>query len=259
MAYALITGASKGIGKAIAEALASRGFDVLLVARSTALLEEASTHIRGTYKVNAHYLAMDLAAENAAEKIYGWCTSNQYAVQVLVNNAGYGLSGSFEKYSAGESRDMMMLNMVTPVQLCRLLLPLLRKQDKGYILNIASTAAYQAVPWLSVYAGSKAFMLFFSRGLRQELLKTKSNISVTCISPGATDTDFVVRAQIGEKGLKTAEKVNMTPAAVAAIAVNATLSGKAEVVTGFINKVGAFMTRLLPKSLVEKVAMKIYE
>ena len=131
MAYALITGASKGIGKAIAETLAGRGFDVLLVARSASLLEEVSDHIRSKYKVNAHSLAMDLATENAAEKIYNWCTSNQYAVQVLVNNAGYGLSGSFEKYTATESRDMMMLNMVTPVQLCRLFLPLLRAQTKG--------------------------------------------------------------------------------------------------------------------------------
>jgi short-subunit dehydrogenase len=257
MPYALITGASKGIGKAIADVLASRGFDVLLVARSEQLLAAAATRIQQTHKVKAHYLAMDLATEDAAQKIHAWCSSNDYTIQVLVNNAGYGLSGSFEKYAAAETKDMMLLNMVTPVQLCRLFLPQLRTQPKGYILNIASTAAYQAVPWLSVYAGSKAFVLFFSRGLRQELRKT--NVSVTCISPGATDTDFIVRAQVGEKGQKTAEKVNMTPAAVAAIAVDSLLSGKAEVVPGALNKIGAFVTRLLPKSMVERIAMKIYE
>lgn len=257
MPYALVTGASKGIGRAIAESLATRGFDVLLVARSANLLEEVSQHIRKTYRVQSQYLAMDLATEDAAEKIFNWCRDNQYTIQVLVNNAGYGLSGSFEKYSAAESRNMMLLNMVTPVQLCRLFLPLLKEQPKSYILNIASTAAYQAVPWLSVYAGSKAFILFFTRGLKQELRKT--NVSVTCISPGPTDTDFVVRAQVGDKGVKAAEKLNMTPAQVAEIAVRSMLAGKAEVVTGFLNKLGAFMTRLAPKTMVEKIAMKIYE
>jgi len=108
-----------------------------------------------------------------------------------------------------------------------------------------------------VYAGTKSFVLSYSRGLRQELKKT--NVSVTCISPGATDTDFVVRAQIGEKGLKTAGKVNMSANAVAKIAVESMLARKPEVITGFINKLGAFFVWLLPKSLVEKTAMKIYE
>jgi short-subunit dehydrogenase len=257
MPYALITGASKGIGRAIAETLAGRGFDVLLVARSEKLLQDVSDHIQTNYKVNAHYLAMDLAVQGAAEKIYTWCITNNYEVHILVNNAGYGLSGPFEKYSLAETTDMMLLNMLTPVQLCKLFLPSLRTYPKAYILNIASTAAYQAIPLLSVYAGTKSFVLLFSRGLRRELRNT--NVSVTCISPGATDTDFVVRAQVGEKGLKTADKVNMTPAAVAAIAVHAMLSGKAEIIPGLINKIGAFMTRLLPKGPVETIAMKLYE
>jgi short-subunit dehydrogenase len=100
-------------------------------------------------------------------------------------------------------------------------------------------------------------VLAFSRGLHQELHKT--TVSVTCISPGATDTDFPNRAQLGEKGMKAAEKLNMTPTAVASIAVRAMLAGKAEVITGFINKLGAAMAWLLPKTLVERTAMKIYE
>ena len=257
MSYALITGASKGIGKAIAEELASKKFDLLLVARSGDLLKQIAKNISETYKVKVDFLAIDLSARDAAQKIFEWCKERGYIIEILVNNAGYGLSGLFEKYTSEENTNMMHVNMITPVQLCQLFLPMLKQQKKSYILNIASSAAYQAVPYLSVYAASKAFILSYSRGLRQELKKT--NVSVTAISPGSTDTDFVVRAQIGEKGLQTAKKVNMTAEAVAHIAVKMMFAGKAEVITGFINKLGAFMVWLMPKGLVEKTAMKIYE
>jgi short-subunit dehydrogenase len=257
MSYALITGASRGIGRAIAEELARRGYNVLLVARSENALKESAAQLREKYKVETDFLALDLTAAGAAQKIFGWCEEKKYAIHILVNNAGYGLSGPFEKYELTDHLDMMRLNMRVPVELCKLFLPVLRSQPTSHILNIASTAAYQAVPNLSLYSATKAFILTFSRGLRQEL--RGSSVSVTCISPGSTDTDFVVRAQIGEKGLKTASKVNMTPEAVAKIAVNAMLTGKAEVITGLINKLGALMVWLLPKGLVERTAMKIYE
>lgn len=257
MEYALITGASKGIGKAIAEELAARKFNVLLIARSENELKKTAAEIAEKYKVNTDYLTLDLSVINAGENIYNWCKQKNYTIQVLVNNAGYGLSGPFEKYSSSENMNMMSLNMITPVQLCQLFLPTLKAQPKSYILNIASSAAYQAVPNLSLYAATKSFVLSFSRGLHQELRKT--NVSVTCVCPGATDTDFVKRAQVGEKGLKAADKVNMSPDAVAKIAVKNMLEGKAEVITGVINKLGALAVWLLPKGLVEKTAMKIYE
>ena len=257
MGNALVTGASKGIGKAIAEELAARKFNLLLVARSQGLLQAVAKDIIGKYKVEVDYLSTDLSSPNAAEQVFNWCKEKNYSIEILVNNAGYGLSGPMEKYSIAENTSMMQVNMITPVQLCQFFLPTLKQQKKAYILNIASSAAYQAVPYLSVYAGTKSFVLSYSRGLRQELKKT--NVSVTCISPGATDTDFVVRAQIGEKGLKTANKVNMAAGAVAKIAVKSMFAGKAEVITGFINKLGAFLVWLLPKNLVETTAMKIYE
>jgi short-subunit dehydrogenase len=257
MGYALITGASKGIGKAIAEELAARKLNLLLVARSGALLEAVTKYIIDKYKVQVDYFSIDLSSQNAPEKVFNWCKEKNYYIEVLVNNAGYGLSGPFEKYTVAENTNMMQVNMIAPVQLCQFFLPMLKLQRKSYIMNIASSAAYQAVPYLSIYAGTKSFVLSWSRGLRQELKKT--NVSVTCISPGATDTDFVVRAQIGEKGLKTAGKVNMSANAVSKIAVESMLAGKAEVITGFINKLGAFFVWLLPKNLVETTAMKIYE
>jgi short-subunit dehydrogenase len=257
MEYALITGASKGIGKAIAEELASRKFNLLLVARSGELLKQAAEDIETRYRVKTAWLALDLSSPGAAEKVFDWCKERQYSVQALVNNAGYGLSGPFEKYELTEHLNMMQLNMATLVGMTRLFLPQLRQQPRAYILNIASSAAYQAVPGLSLYAATKSFVLSFSRGLHQELHKTK--VSVTCMSPGATDTDFPNRAQVGEKGMRAAEKLNMTTAAVASIGVRAMLAGKAEVVTGFINKLGAVMAWLLPKTLVERTAMKLYE
>ncbi|WP_345265465.1 SDR family NAD(P)-dependent oxidoreductase [Nibrella viscosa] len=257
MSYALITGASKGIGKAIAEELARRNFNVLLVARSESLLQTLAQNLADKYRIKADYLALDLAGAQAPQQIFDWCRSRQYTIQVLVNNAGYGLSGSFEKYTVAENLDMMHVNMLVPVQLTQLLLPQLRQQSRAYILNIASSAAYQAVPLLSLYAATKAFMLTFSRGLRQEL--AGSAVSVTCVSPGSTDTDFVQRANIGEKGRKAAQKVNMTAEAVAAVSVESMLAGKAEVIPGLINKLGAFMVWLMPKGLVEKTAMQIYQ
>jgi uncharacterized protein len=257
MNYALITGASKGIGKAIAEELAARRFNVLLIARSENALKENVASIADKYKVKADYLPIDLSLSESADRIYQWCKEKDYTVQILVNNAGYGLSGYFEKYTTEENTNMMQLNMIVPVKLCKLFLPALRLQPKAYILNIASSAAYQAVPCLSLYAATKAFLLSFSRGLRQEL--RQSNVSVTCISPGSTDTDFSKRAQIGIKGLKAAEKINMTPEAVARIAVKSMFAGKTEVITGAINKLGAFLVWLSPKSLVERTAMKIYQ
>ena len=160
-----------------------------------------------------HWFAIDLAKEKAAEAVFEWVNENQFEVSILVNNAGYGLSGSFENYTADEHAEMLDLNIITLTKLTRLFLPLLLKQRAAYILNIGSTASYQAVPILSTYAASKAYVLSFSRGLYQELKKT--NVSVTCVCPGPTDTNFVNRAHIGPKGRKAAERFNMSPQNVA--------------------------------------------
>jgi len=258
MAFALITGASKGIGKHIAVELAKRKINVLLVARSANLLQELCNTLQNQFGIKAFYLAADLAERNAPQQIFNWCTDNKYDVHILVNNAGYGLSGLFDKYPAGEHVDNLQVNVISLVQLTALFLPVFKNAGtKAYILNIASSAAYQAVPYLAVYAASKSFVLSFSRALHYELKKT--NVSVTCISPGATDTDFPNRANVGEKGKKAAEKLNMQPDQVAAIAVQKMFAGKTESVLGFINKLGAGLAWLAPKAVAEKAAASIYE
>ena len=154
-------------------------------------------------------------------------------------------------------RDMMQVNMSTPLALILKTIPLLKQHPKAYILNIASAAAYQAVPGLSIYAATKSFILSASRGIRYEL--RDSNISVTAVCPGATDTNFANRADItNEKAVKAAAKLNMKAEIVAKMAVDAMYAGKAELITGFINKIGALLTVILPKSVMEKGAGSIY-
>jgi uncharacterized protein len=255
MPFALITGASKGIGKAIALELASRKQDLILVARSAQQLEELAVVARGM-GVRAEIMTSDLSEKDASQKLLEWCQQKGLEVDVLVNNAGYGLSGPFNSHPLSDHQNMMQLNMNALVDLSYLFLPML-KVNKGYIMNIASSAAYQAVPFLSVYAASKSFVLQFSRGLSVELAGT--GVSVTCVSPGATDTNFVDRAQIGQKGLDLAKKFNMTPEDVAKMAVNGMFRRKTEVITGMVNKLGAALAWLLPKKMIEKTSAKIYQ
>jgi len=257
MPTALITGASKGIGRAIAEEFARRGINLLLTARDETLLQRGTDELISKYGIRVAFLALDLTSTDAATQLASWAVRQAPDLNILVNNAGYGLSGNFEKYSALQHEEMMQVNMNVPLELCLLLLPHLRRQEKGYILNVSSSAAYQAVPGLTVYAASKSFMLSFSRGLRYELRKT--NISVTAVCPGATDTDFPKRAQVGAKAQKAADKFNMKPEEVAKQAVEAMFAEKAEYVTGVVNKLGAFLAWLFPKSMAEKAAAGIYE
>ena len=257
MAYALITGGSKGIGKAMANELAGRKYDLLLVARSEAQLQQAVRDIKASYGVKVNYLVADLSAADAPQNVYDWCIKNNYAVEILINNAGYGLCGNVEEYPLVENNNMVQLNVLTVTAMCQLFLPLLKKQPKAYIMNVSGGIAYQAVGGMALYGAAKLFILYFSRAFKQELSNT--NVSVTCLSPGATDTEFVDRAKIKPKALKAAKKVNMTPESVAKIAIDGMFAGKAEIIPGMLNKLSVFFAWLLPKAVIEKTASGIYK
>jgi hypothetical protein len=257
MSYAIITGASKGIGKEIAFELAKRKYNLILVARSENLLINVVQEIESKYHISVEHLALDLSLDNAAEVLADYVRAREFPISILVNNAGYGLWGSFEKLEIKEQLNMLRLNNDTLISITYKLLPFLRKSDKAYVLNIASTTAYQAIPFMSVYAASKAFVVSFTRGLAAEL--SGSNVSVTCVSPGATDTHFMDRAGIDKPDIvKTADKVSMTPKDVAQQAVEALFARKTEFIPGFINKVQAGANSFLPKKLIEKIAANIY-
>jgi uncharacterized protein len=257
MTYAIITGASKGIGKAIAYELAKRKINVLLIARSEDILKQLTQEIIEKFGVKAAYLAADFTLPNTPELVKKWCKKNNYVVHILVNNAGYGLSGAFDKYSMDDYNAMLQININAVVSMCHIFLDDLKSLPQSYILNIASTTAYQSVPGFSMYAASKAFIKSFTRSLHYELHKT--TVSVTCVSPGGTDTDFAIRAAVSNKALKAADKLNMTPEAVAIIAVRAMFNKKTEVITGILNKLGAFASWLLPQKFVEGNLYKIYK
>lgn len=256
MTYALITGASKGIGLSIANALASRKYNLLLVARSKDELARISAEIEARWQVKTAYLAQDLSVPDAAGKVYDWCRAGNYPVSVLVNNAGYTVWGNFTARKLEEHRQMVQVNADTPVALCHYMLPILQEQSQSYILNVSSTAAYQAVPTMALYAASKSFLLLFSRALRYELLST--NVSVSCVCPGPVKTNFINRAQM-EAIQETADKYAMMPDAVAEIAIRSMFRRKAEIIPGTLNWFTAFLTRLVPKALVEKIAAGLYE
>ncbi|MBT9392018.1 SDR family oxidoreductase [Hymenobacter sp. NST-14] len=256
MKTALITGASRGIGRALALELARRGYDVLLTARSEGQLEAVAAEVRQLGRT-ARVLALDLAAPAAADQLAAWTIAQPGELTVLVNNAGYGLWGRFEELSLAQQQNMLQLNLHLPVALTHALLPALHRPKAAYILNVASTAAYQAVPTLTLYAASKAFLLSFSRGLRYELRET--GVSVSCLSPGATTTGFADRAGMNADLQATANKVSMTPEQVAQAGITALLAGEAEVIPGALNKVSAALTSVVPKSLTERIAAGIYE
>jgi short-subunit dehydrogenase len=256
MTYALITGASKGIGLSMAHVLASRKYNLLLVARSADELAKAAGELSAKWQIEVDYLALDLSRPDAPQKVSDWCKSANYAVSVLVNNAGYAVWGNFGTRSLEESQQMIQVNAETPVALCYHMLPVLQQQPQSYILNVSSTAAYQAVPTLALYAATKSFILLFTRALRRELQST--NVSVTCLSPGPVKTNFVTRA--GMQAIQeTADKYGMMPDAVAEIAISGMFRKKAEIIPGALNALSVFLTRIVPKSLVEKIAADLYK
>ncbi len=256
MAFALVTGASGGIGLSLAEELAKKNTNLLLVARSEDKLNAAATQLKSKYGIEVFILAIDLSQPSAEESIKNWINTHQWPVNILINNAGYGLWGKVADLDVSALNNMMQVNMNSMVNLCHSLIPILKKQTQSYILNVASTAAYQAVPTLSVYAATKAFVVLFSRGLRWELKDSK--VSVSCLSPGATSTGFVDRA--GMQSMKEkAEKFSMKAEVVASIAIDGMLKQKAEIIPGFVNWISVKATYFLPKNLVERIAYSLYK
>ncbi|HEX2617522.1 MAG TPA: SDR family NAD(P)-dependent oxidoreductase, partial [Flavobacteriales bacterium] len=180
--YALVTGASQGIGAALALELAREGFGLLVVARSAEKLEALRAEAAKLNGGRAQALALDVLAPDAVERIQRHITEHQLPLTCLVNNAGQGLYGMFDELPLADQVRMMRLNMDVPVTLTYALLPLLRKQQRAYLLNIASMTAFSALATMAVYSGSKAFVWRWSRSLRIEL--KGSPISVTTVNPG---------------------------------------------------------------------------
>src|SRR3954471_14346933 len=198
MPAALITGASTGIGREFAYLCAHSGYDVLLTARSQSRLEELASDVRQRTGRKAFPLPIDLADPTSPRQLYSQVASLDVAVEVLINNAGFGLVGRFWELDEGEQMQMVQLNMGALTHLTRLFLPDFIVRRRGYILNVASTAAFQPGPLMSVYYASKAYVVSFSEGLHNEA--RDHGVKVTCLCPGPTTTEFDKRS--GAAGTK---------------------------------------------------------
>ncbi len=250
---AIITGASSGIGFEMSKILLSQGFDLLVVARSEKKLETLKEFAG---KSLIHVLPLDLSEKGSADQVVHFCENNNFYPSVLINNAGVGHFGNFSEHQLAGQMSMLQLNMITLVELTHKMIPFLKKNGEAFILNVASTAAYQAMPSFALYAASKSFVLSFSRALFHEL--KPQNIHVTTLSPGPTESDFVKTAKLDHIAEK-AEKLNMKASVVAQMALDALFEGKQEIMPGMMNSFSSKLTRFVPRKMTEKFVKKMYE
>ena len=242
---ALVTGASAGLGAEFACQLSKRGHRLVLVARRKERLEELAKELG-----NARAVAIDLSKANAAAKLLADLESHGETVDLLVNNAGFGLIGRFAELDAKRLRQMIDLNVGTLTDLCRAVAPAMIGRKSGAILNIASTAAFQPGPKMAVYFATKAFVLSLSEAIHEEL--KPHGIKVSCLCPGPTRTEFGDVAGFGGNGMF--DRVAMNAAEVVETGLKGLDANRAVVVAGWINKVGAASTRFAPRSVVRKIA-----
>jgi hypothetical protein len=257
MSFALVTGSASGIGRGIAKELARLDFDLLLVDIDETGLAETKKQIDKQYDTHIYTLPLDLSAADALATLTSWTSIWHDELQVVVNNAGFGLNGAFEQLELNEQLNIIDVNIKAQVALSHAYVPVLKKHTRSFLLNVGSTTCFQSIPYLNIYAASKAFVYSFTRGLRFELRNT--SVSVSLLIPGSTDTNFVHRARMSEATKKTAERFNMSPDVVARIAVRGLFRGKAEIIPGFTNKLHAFFPRFVSRSFTEKLGAKIYK
>ena len=247
MNYTLITGATSGIGLALARVFAKHKSNLVLVARHEDKLKEVASSLEREFGVSVHTFPQDLSVPGAASQLYKHIEEQGLTIDVLVNNAGFAVHGEFALVSLHDHLQTVELNITALTELTYLVLPGMIELGEGKILNISSTAAFQPGPLMSVYYASKAYVLWFSEALHNEL-KSKG-ISVTCLCPGPTKTAFQDYSEIGHSRLITYSGM-MQAGTVAQVGFNALMKNKAVVVPGFVNKLLAFGTRLFPRSAV---------
>jgi short-subunit dehydrogenase len=246
----LITGASSGIGAAFARKLAKRGRKVLLVARTEEKLIALCNELGRVSGARAQYIAMDLTEQNAAARLLEETQKRDLVIDMLVNNAGFGSMGDFTRLELARELEMIDLNVKSLVDLTNKFLLPMRERRQGTIVNVASTAAFQAVPFMATYAATKAFVLSFSEALAEE--NRKHGIHVLALCPGVTDTNFFAASKIDRPPMRTVQ----TPEEVVDAALRGLGRGKSTVISGWTNWITVEAERFVPRSVVTKVAAK---
>jgi hypothetical protein len=238
--WAIITGASSGIGKALAFEFAAGGFNVFLTGRNEAALAEVSAECSSRYKVETMFVPADLSRVESIDNLIAALATQSRRYEILVNNAGFGIHGDFASTDIEQNIQLLTVQLTASLKLTKAVLPAMVSRRTGRILNVASLYSFSPVPFQSVYGACKAFLLSFSSSLQNELKGTGVTITVFC--PGVTQTEFRSRAGIGQRR-KTS---GMTAQAAAHIAYEETLRGKRIVVPGFINRLYVFLAQRLP-------------
>jgi short-subunit dehydrogenase len=250
--WALVTGASSGIGTEIARELAQRGVNLVLVARRQEALEALAADIRNT-GVEVIVEPRDLIRPGEPERLFEALASRNVPIAILINNAGFGAYGRFDEIDARTEESMLDLDIKVVVRLTRLFAVPMRAAGFGRILLTASTGAYQPTPRYASYSAAKAFVLSYGHAVRRELRGT--GVTLTVLSPGVTRTEFHRVAGHESNPFKAATMMEVAPVARAATA--ALLRGKAEIVTGLLNKILVFSVRLFPRPLQAATADRL--
>ena len=245
---ALITGASSGIGRAFAHTLAQRGMSVVLVARSQARLNALATELSERYQIRAEVIATDLVQQDAIRQIQHEVELRGLAIDLLVNNAGFATNGFFETLSPERDHEQVMVDVTAVVDLAHAFVPALLERSPGAaMINVASTASFQPLPYMAVYGASKAFVLSFSQALAEEY--RARGLRVLALCPGATETAFFDLA-----GEAASVGRRRTPEQVVATGLRALEQGQSVVIDGFFNALLAQIPRFFPRRLVARVA-----
>lgn len=242
--WAIVTGASSGIGRALALEFAAHGFNVLLIARNQAALAQVAEECARNSGVETEVIPTDLSDPDSLDRLNCSLASSGRQFEVLVNNAGFGLHGDFASTDLQQNLQLVNVQLAAALTLTRAVLPGMISRRSGRILNVASVYSFSPVPFQSVYAACKAFLLSFSSALQNELRET--GVTVTAFCPGATQTEFRSRAGIRQKRPDS----GMTAESAARIAYIETMRGKHIVVPGWINRIFVLLTQVVPDSVV---------
>ncbi|WP_230531579.1 SDR family NAD(P)-dependent oxidoreductase [Microvirga roseola] len=248
--WTLVTGASSGIGAELARGFAARGRPLVLTARRHERLEALAEEIRGMHGVQVEVMALDLGDREAPADLVEMLRDRGIVVHTLVNNAGFGLRGTFATLPYERQIAMIDLNVTALTALSRLILPGLIERRRGGILNVASTAAFQAGPSMAVYYATKAYVLSLSEALHEEA--KPYGVTVTALCPGPTESEFAATADLESSKLFT--RGTMTAQDVARIGIEGYEAGKAIVVSGATNRLGTLMAKFAPRVITRKVA-----
>ncbi|MEO7264340.1 MAG: SDR family NAD(P)-dependent oxidoreductase [Ferruginibacter sp.] len=253
--YALIAGGSKGIGYAIAEALAKRKYNLILIARHKDSLISAKNKLESVYNIHVQTLQYDLSKKETATEIASWCNENNINLTMLCNVAGFGGSNDFLTLSLDSLRYMVNLNVESCMAMSLVLLPILEKNAPSYIMNVGSMAGFAPIPSKNMYSATKSAIIFFSYSLRAQLKDKNISVSVLCPGPVFTKPEIKVetKKKLGWLGMQMA----VSPKKVGEVAVRKTLNKKLVIIPGTLNKIMAALVRILPRRWIVGIYDKV--